>query len=432
MGDAEVRLVASLAHRLRSVRELTGIRTLNPVALREVWRERNGGHPVDEAHGPHLDAAIDWLVRAQDATGTGGIARGYSLVRSDYFRTKGWEPAYPETTGYIIPTLLTAARDLHRPDLRERAERAARWECAIQLPSGAIQGGVVGQEVYPAIFNTGQVIFGWLAAYQRTGSSAFAQAAERAAVYLVSRLDEDGHWRRDHSPFARTDPDEQSPDCPHGPVVYNARTAWAVAEAGARLNNRRLLDAAAKCLRALAKLQHPSSWFPQCCISDPSRPLLHTIAYAIRGLLEGGRVLEDSALIDQAAAAAAAVAAEVADDGRLPGRFAEAWRPAARWSCLTGEAQMTNIWLRLHEITGERFWLEPVPRVLRFIKSTQNRGSDDPGLAGGIKGSDPIGGAYGAYETLSWATKFFADALIRHERVLTGRRPESGDVLSLA
>lgn len=418
--------MASLAHRLRSVGGFPGIRTLNPVALREVWSERNGGHPVDDAHRPHIDAAVDWLVRAQDATPTGGIARGYSLVWSAYFRTRGWEPEYPETTGYIIPTLLTAARELNRPDLRERAERAARWECAIQLPSGAVQGGVVGQDVYPAIFNTGQVIFGWLAAYQRTGSSAFAQAAERAAVYLVSRLDHDGVWRRDHSPFAI--PDVGTP----GVVVYNARTAWAVAEAGVRLNNRRVTDAAAKCLRALAKLQHASSWFPQCCLTDPSRPLLHTIAYAIRGLLEGGRVLEDTTLIDQAAAAAAAVAAEVAEDGRLPGRFAESWRPAARWSCLTGEAQMANIWLRLHEITGEHFWLEPVPRVLRFLKSTQNRDSDDPGLAGGIKGSDPIGGAYGSYETLSWATKFFVDALIRHERVLTGRRPEPGDVSALA
>jgi hypothetical protein len=405
---------------------LPGIRTLTPVALREVWRERNGGHDVETLHRPHIDAAVGWLERAQDSTSTGGIARGYSLVWSPYFRVRGWEPAYPETTGYIIPTLLTAARELHRPELRERAERAARWECAIQLPSGAVQGGVVGQDVYPAIFNTGQVIFGWLAAYQRTGSSAFAQAAERAAVYLVSRLDEDGIWRRDHSPFALPQNGKL------GAVVYNARTAWAVAEAGARLNNRRVLDAAAKCLRALAKRQHPSSWFPQCCLTDPTRPLLHTIAYAIRGLLEGGRVLEDTALMDQAAAAAAAIAAEVAEDGRLPGRFAESWRPAARWSCLTGEAQMANIWLRLHEITGERFWLEPVPRVLRFLKSTQNRESGDPGLAGGIKGSDPIGGPYGSYETLSWATKFFVDALIRHERVLTGRRPESGDVSSLA
>src|SRR5262245_39831263 len=45
----------------------------------------------------HLAAAIDWLTRAQDMC-RGGVSYGYDLRR-------GWMAAYPETTGYIIPTL---------------------------------------------------------------------------------------------------------------------------------------------------------------------------------------------------------------------------------------------------------------------------------------------------------------------------------------
>ena len=70
---------------------------------------------------------------------------------------------------------------------------------------------------------------------------------------------------------------------------------------------------------------------------------------------------------------------------------------------------------RLAQITGNQEWLEPVPPVLRFLKRTQNRRSAEPGVRGGIKGAWPVGGDYGAYEVLSWATKFFADALMRHE-----------------
>ncbi len=411
----------SLARQLRSVQFLPRLRALNPVTLREVWTERTGGHTADAAHAAHIGPAVDWLARAQDATGTSGIARGYSLIRSPYFGSRGWEPAYPETTGYIIPTLMTAARVLRRDELLDRAMRAAKWECEIQLPSGAIQGGVIGQDISPAIFNTGQVIFGWLAAYQHTGAAKFAAAAERAAMYLASRLDGDGVWRRDHSLYAR-----------HGSSLYNARTAWAMAEAGERLGNKWVTDAAARGLRAIARRQTQSSWFPDCCLTDPQHPLLHTIAYAIRGLLEGGRVLSDAKLIDHAAAAAAAIAAEVGEDGRLAGRFGDDWRPAARWSCLTGQAQMTNIWIRLYELTGEHYWLEPVPRVLKFLKSTQNRESDDPGLRGGIKGSDPLGGEYGPYEVLSWATKFFVDALMRHDRVLAGTPIAPDDIMLLA
>jgi hypothetical protein len=71
--------------------------------------------------------------------------------------------------------------------------------------------------------------------------------------------------------------------------------------------------------------------------------------------------------------------------------------------------------MRLAEITGERAWVEPVPAVLQFLKRTQNRDSRNPGLQGGIKGAWPVSGGYGAYEVLNWATKFFADALMRHE-----------------
>src|SRR5467141_697083 len=174
---------------------------LNPVALEELWHER-AGHAVDPTHGPHLLAALDWLARAQAASGDGGFARGYSLAWNPYFRSRGWQPSYPETTGYIIPTFYLAARHLGRPELAQCAERAAHWEVEVQLPSGAVRGGVMGEHTAPAVFNTGQVLFGWLAAFGETGSGVFAGAARRAACFLLATLDEDGLWRRGNSRFA--------------------------------------------------------------------------------------------------------------------------------------------------------------------------------------------------------------------------------------
>lgn len=166
--------------------------------------------------------------------------------------------------------------------------------------------------------------------------------------------------------------------------------------------------------------QAENGWFPDCCLTDPQRPLLHTIAYTIRGLLEGGRVLGDRQILDAGIKAAGALLPKVRADGWLPGRFAADWSGAASWSCLTGEVQMANNWMRLHAITGEARWLEPVPRVLEFVKRTQNRSGSDPGLRGGIKGAAPMSGDYGRYEILNWATKYFADALMRHAQILRG------------
>ncbi|HET9708442.1 MAG TPA: hypothetical protein VFP39_09070 [Gemmatimonadales bacterium] len=400
-----LRIGRAIEDRLQPLR---GIAFAHPAMVVELMRERVG-HPVETDHRPHLVAALEWLARAQDASGGNGLARGYSLTWNAYFRSRGWQPPYPETTGYIIASLHMAARRLDRLDLKRRAERAALWEIDVALPSGAVQGGVVGEGQTPAVFNTGQVLLGWMATLAASGGNRFADAAYRAGNFLVSCLDQDGLWHRGNSHFADA----------HA-TLYNARTAWALAEAGTRLGVPDFVAAAARNLTAVVKRQHDDGWFPNCCLTDPERPLLHTIAYTIRGLLEGGRVLRDSLLIDHAALAATRIAEAQTARGRLPGRFARRWRPAARWSCLTGEAQMANIWLRLFEITGLRHWRAPAEVALRWLKSTQNRTSTDPGLRGGIKGSFPCSGPYGRYQTLSWATKFFADALMRSEQATDG------------
>ncbi len=396
-----------------AVRTLRTHPVLSPTALLEAWRERSGGHRAEADHRLHLEAALAWLERAQDATATGGFAWGYSLTWNPHFRARGWHPAYPEVTGYIIPTMYLAAAHLGRHELAERATRAARWEAEVQLASGAVRGGVMGEEETPVVFNTGQALLGWLSAFEVSGDAAFGDAARRAAYYLLNALGADGHWRSDDGIFCRP-----------GLRLYNARTAWALAEAGARLREPALTDAAARALAAIARMQHPNGWLPDCCLTDPEQPLLHTLVYAARGLVEGGRVLADDRLIDRGARVAQRLAEITLSRGWVAGRLRADWSPAVTWRCLTGEAQMANTWMRLHTITGEGRWLEPVAAVLQALKRTQNLTSRNAGLRGGVKGSAPIGGGYGPYRVLSWATKFFVDALIRHEQIRQAGRSD--------
>src|SRR5216117_3139206 len=93
--DPALRAVALPAVARAMVAKLQRLRAhpiLNPAAFEESWRER-AGHAVDPDHRPHLVAAVDWLARAQDATGQGGIARGYSLGRNPLFGPRAWQPA---------------------------------------------------------------------------------------------------------------------------------------------------------------------------------------------------------------------------------------------------------------------------------------------------------------------------------------------------
>ena len=46
--------------------------------------------------------------------------------------------------------------------------------------------------------------------------------------------------------------------------------------------------------------------------------------------------------------------------------------------------------------------------------------TENPGIFGGISGSEPIYGIYGRFEILNWAVKFFLDAQML-EQSLTNR-----------
>jgi Squalene-hopene cyclase C-terminal domain len=336
-----------------------------------------------------------WLCRAQDATPDDGVSRSYALRHMPSHNRSGWLPSYPETTGYIIPTFLAYASLTGKREHRDRAIRMAKWEAEIQMENGAVHGGVVGFPPTPAIFNTGQVLFGWTATYRETGDEVFHQSARRGADFLVAAMDADGAWRRHGSRYARP-----------GVNVYDARTAWGLLEAYGITGDSTHRDAVMRNLEFVLTKQRPNGWFDECCLDDNARPLLHTIAYAMEGLLEAGLLLGDERFTGAARLAADALLARQRPDGSLAGRFDSDWSNAAKWSCLTGDAQTAIVWLRLYETTKDPRYLRAAERMNRYLSSTQDLNATDLGIRGGIKGSQPIWGEYGAYEYLNWAAKF--------------------------
>jgi hypothetical protein len=375
---------------------------LNTLSLltRVSLRDGLGFHRTSEDLTIHLREAMEWLCRAQDASGTGGVARSYSLRFMRSHNRLGWLAAYPETTGYIIPTFFNYAAETENADYRRRAVRMAEWEVDVQMDCGAVQGGVIGFPPTPAIFNTGQVLFGWVRAAKETRDERFERAVIKAANFLVKAQDGDGAWRRNGSKYARP-----------GVNVYDARTAWGLIETFKITGDEKYRKYAMRNLSFVLTRQLPNGWFSDCCLDDNERPLLHTLAYTMEGLLEAGVILNEARYIDASRRAADALLPQQREDGSLAGRFDQYWRPAAKWSCLTGDAQTSLVWLRLFELTREKKYYEAARRMNRFLMKNQQISAKNPGVRGGIKGSYPIWGEYAPYEYPNWAAKFFVDAL---------------------
>ncbi len=371
-----------------------------PLAAAAAWRDGAGLRTPRELRA-HLDALLGWIERGHDATRRAGVARSYVLRRHHRYGVVGWLPAYPETTGYIIPTLYAAARQLGRPDLATRATEMAAWEASIQLADGAVRGGTVADAVSPAVFNTGQVLFGWVAAHDETAEPRWLDCAARAGRWLVEKLDDDGAWRRGASQFAAA-----------GGHVYNARAAWGLALYGVRANDLAAQQAARRAAEFALKNQLDNGWFTDNCLSDPLHPLTHTIAYAAQGVLEIGLLLDEPRFVEAARKTARGVMGALGAGGFLPGRLDRDWRAAVDWSCVTGAAQMGLVYDRLEAQDGGGAWKAAGDRVLHHALAAQDLDHADGGVRGGVPGSFPIWGGYGSYEYLNWAAKFLADLVL--------------------
>lgn len=382
---------ATLLSHARALRERV---LLPPAALAERRRDAAGLPAQDPGCERVLDALMDWLCRAQDssASADGGVARDYSL-------RNGWASSYPETTGYIVPTFLSYARRKRRDDVRERARGMADWFVRIQLPGGGFQGGKIDSKpLVPVTFNTGQILLGLAAAQAEFRT--YLEPMRRAADWLVETQDADGCWRKHPTPFAAA-----------GEKEYETHVAWGLFEAARIEPGRRYGEAGLANVRWALSSQARDGWFAKCCLDDPSRPLTHTIAYALRGVIEAYRFSADPVFLDAARRTSEGLLTALHRDGRLPGRMSPGWSSGANWVCLTGSAQVAHCWLQMFQFTGDARYADAARRANRFVRRTV-RLDGPPETRGAVKGSFPIDGEYGRYEYLNWAAKFLADSLM--------------------
>ena len=346
-----------------------------------------------------IGACIEWLCRAQDQSTTkdGGVARDFSLIN-------GWSSSYPETTGYIVPTIIDRAEETDSDALLERARRMLDWLVRIQLPDGAYQGGRIDSKpVVPVTFNTGQILIGLARGEEAFGR--YREAMVRAADWLVETQDDDGCWRQFPTPFAAG-----------GEKSYETHVAWGLFEAARLDAGRGYAEAATANVDWALKRQRDNGWFDACCLDDPSNPLTHTIGYAIRGILEAHRFTHKPRYLDAARRASDGVLKALREDGFLPGRLGADWMPGASYACLTGSAQNAHCWLMLFEATGEQRYLDAGSRANAFVRRTVSLGTDLD-RRGGVKGSFPVDGDYGSFQYLNWAPKFLVDSLVLERKI---------------
>ncbi len=351
-----------------------------------LWRAllHRGPASPDETH---LRAAAQWLLAAQQAGGGGGYAHSFHLL-------EGWQPAYPETTGYIVPTLLRLHRRNGDGALKESAAAALRWLGSIQRSDG----GFCDLQGRKQAFDTGQILLGFNYAAANAPELANRDAQVRASRWLAAVQEPDGSFARNAYNAV--------------PHAYYARVGAALVQAGRLLGEDGLRQAGLRNLRWTLAQQLPNGFFRHLSFEAGTPPYLHTMIYVIEGLLDGHAETGDGALREAALRFAERLRALAESRDRiLRSQYREDYAVANGEKCLVGLAQWAGVCFRLAREAAGPAWRSEGAKTLDFLKSQQILCAD-PRLHGGLFGSAPPWGRYMRLAIPNWGVKFFADALL--------------------
>ncbi len=341
-----------------------------------------------------LDLNINWLLRAKTHSNDDGMGT--------YYITDGWTSPYPETTGYIIPTLSKYAYYYpeKKAEINETIISCSDWLVKIQKPSGGWQSGYIHQNREEVVFNTGQVLRGLLVAYEMTKADKYLQSMIKACNWLVDTQEEDGSWIQT-AYMKKT-------------RVYDSYVVHPMLMIYEITNDTRYKNAAIKNLDWVLSQQKSNGWFfnTDNTIKHNDRPILHTIAYTIDGLINSGEILNDKKYIDAGKKAADKLLLLFNQNKYLNGRFDENWYSSEYMIC-TGCAQTSIIWSKLYKLTGDKKYAEAVSKINNQLVYIQHSCMVIKGDGNGaLPGSFPIWGKYEPFGFPNWATKYMADALM--------------------
>lgn len=267
---------------------------------------------------------------------------------------------YPEVTGYFIPTLLSIGEVA-------MAENFARWLVSVQNANGSFS---LDDPARQYVFDTGQVIRGWVSIIDRLPE--LREPLARACDWIVGGADPatgalqvprpGGDW----SLGARGEVSE-------GIHLYVLKPLRDAAALLGRPDIRACAD------RALAYYldRIPVTDFRQ------SNMLTHFFGYMQEALVELG-------LPEKAREGMASVGAFQQTSGAVTAYW------DVPWVCSTGLAQLAIVW----------YLLDDVPRAdkaLAFVAQLQN-------ASGGFYGSYGVGATYFPAEEIAWAVKYAIEA----------------------
>ena len=342
----------------------------------------------------HLELTAEWLMRSIEK-GRGGSCAFFSPLL-------GWSKPYPETTGYLIPTLISISNALDDHKYSAAALMIGQWLLDIQSQNGSWHGGL-----YPSassegsVFNTGQILKGMMALFHLTGDHVFLSAADRGANWLASGVDGYGLWPAS---------DYRASETPS----YYTHVAWPMLEVWKSTQSASQRTAAERFLDMALERKLSNGAIAQWGFDDQGSAFTHNIAYTIRGFQESSRLIGDYSKYGRPMEEILEFFVKKSElsNGRVSGEFDESLAGVKKYVCLTGNAQLAVCILLMEQQKSDLRLVNAASKMIDFIGSVQAKGQFVKSIRGGVAGSYPLWGRYMFMRYPNWSAKFYCDSLM--------------------
>tara|TARA_Y100000385_G_C13059182_1_gene623464 strand:+ start:861 stop:1871 length:1011 start_codon:yes stop_codon:yes gene_type:complete len=282
-----------------------------------------------------LDRTFKWIKSSFEATPDKGSSAYYRF-------STGWQGSYPETTGYLIPTLYEYSKYKNKPEYALIAKEAADWLIDIQTKEGGWQGLHIGKNCEPRVFNSGMILDGLISAYKVEKDEKYLKAAIKGCEWILDQLDKDNFFSN-YNVVGGGSFDTLVCACLLMVIQYLSKDKKNEYEMKVRFS-----------LNSLLTYQSENYWFKKCSFHNPNYALLHHIGYTLDGLIVSAEILEDDQYYTKAKNTARKLLSIFEVNLGLPAFLNSDWEivndQGSNYSmCLTGCSQISIVFQKIYE-----------------------------------------------------------------------------------
>lgn len=317
-----------------------------------------------------------------------------NLGSSKYKTSWGrWASDYPETTGYLIPTLINSSELLKDKSLHTLAEQQVTYFKSLQLCSGgfAIEKG----NAKSYVFDSAQILIGLINLYNSNKNNDILLMIKHCYSWLINSLNNNGkfessNYKNNYNPS------------------YYSRIVWSFFNAESILNVKS--EKSLTLYHHMKSLLNTNGTFNDCSFDGSSFAFTHNLIYSYRGLWESAIEIDDNSFMVVLKNHLLSITQKIIKDRHFNGEYNNEWKTQSRFICTTGNAQLVTLLL---SVFGTEY--EDILKACQILINPLLNQQKKMTLfnKGAIPSSIPVWEKYQRFRYTNWTQKFYSDALIK-------------------